>query len=944
LSLIPSLEFVSAVPESNLLYVGHYDIRLVAVSILIAVFASYAALDLAGRIRAADGKWRTSLWLLVGALCMGGGTWAMHFIGMLALSLPCSVRYDPWLTAWSMAPGVIASAVALWLLSRTRVSQAQLLGGSVLLGAGIGAMHYSGMAALHIDGMVRYDPALFALSIVVAVALAYVALAIRFRLHRGRWRHVVASVVMGFAVSGMHYTAMAAAYFISDGGEVSPNAIHPEFVAASVVLVTVTLIGVALLAAMLNRQAMLVAQIRSSEHQLRRVLDTTQEGFWVIDSSGITVEVNAAMCMLLGHRPEELMGRPPDEFTDAPNAEILRSEMRRLQAREKRAFKASLLRADGLMVPCHFSAAPMIDATGESTGSFALVTDISSEQKYLDYQRQAVAVFEQTAEGIMITDTAGIIQSVNHAFTEITGYAEAAAIGQSASLLKSGQHDPAFYQAMWQQILSNGSWKGEIWNLRANGETYPELLTISAVRDTSENGSGQVISYIGVFSDISHIKRSQDELRKLAHFDALTGLANRALLGVQLSHALDRAERESTSLAVVMLDLDGFKDVNDSLGHPVGDMLLKTVATRLTNALRTADTIARLGGDEFAIILESFGGAEDVAAVADKLIGAIAEPYQLGAQAARVTTSIGISLFPADGDDEVALMRAADTALYAAKREGRNTYRFHDSGMAEAVKLRVAIEQGLRHALNHGGFEVWYQPKLDLRTKSVIGAEALVRWRHPKRGLVSPGEFIPVAEDTGLIVPLGEWVLREACRQTMDWVAEGIDIGSIAVNVDGAQIERSNIIETVERVLAETGIPAHRLELEITESLLLNNAERGMGTVAILHEMGVGVAIDDFGTGYSSLSYLKYLRADRLKIDRSFVIDLPSDPDDATIARTVINLGKNLGFSVIAEGVETEAQEQFLFDEGCYEVQGYRYAKPMPAVEFAQWFRSRKST
>lgn len=634
-----SIHFLNVIPDTSALYIGHYDWRLVLASVLTAVFAAFAAFNIASRSRATARRPERWGWLLLGALSLGVGTWAMHFIGMLALTLPCGVAYDPWITGFSMLPAVFASGVALWLVNRDRVSAAQIAFGSLLLGAGIGTMHYSGMAAMRLDGLVRYDPGLFATSIVVAVALAWGALTIRLRLglRRAAWRDVLTALVMGCAVSGMHYTAMAAAYFIRNGGDVATDALNPLLLAIAVVVVTGVLTALGLIAAFAHRQLELARQLRASERKLRRVLDTTQEGFWVIGMDGRTREVNAAMCTMLGLPEADLLGRRPGEFADAENAEILRDKATHVAAGEAHDFAATLLRTDGSPLHCRFSAAPMRDEEGALAGAFALVTDIGN------------------------------------------------------------------------------------------------------------------------------VRRSEEALLKMARFDALTGLANRSLLGIQMAHALERAEREGTALAVLMLDLDGFKDVNDSLGHPVGDRLLKNVADRLREVLRSADTVARLGGDEFAVILESIEGADAAAAVADKVIAAVAEPYALGATTARVTTSIGIALFPSDGGDEIELMRSADTALYAAKRSGRNTYRFHDAKMAEAVRARVAIEQGLRRALSEGGFEVWYQPKLDLRTGTVVGAEALLRWRDPQRGMVSPVEFIPIAEETGLIVPLGQHVLRTAC-------------------------------------------------------------------------------------------------------------------------------------------------------------------------------------
>jgi len=812
--ILDSLQFISAPPEPPLLYTGHYEGWLVAASVLIAIFASYAALDVAGRIAAAHRRRERLLWLLAGALAMGGGIWAMHFVGMLALTLPCGVRYDPLITLLSMAPGMLASAVALEVISRERASWPRLAGGSLLLGVGIGVMHYSGMAAMHIDGLIRYDPRIFTASLVVAVLLAWLALSIRFGVGRSRGSHLLAATVMGAAISGMHYTAMAAAYFIRDGSPASIVAFDPTFLASSVVVGTGLLIALMLTATVANRHFETALALAASEGKLRSVIETTQEGFWLIDRHNLTQQVNPALCAVLGRTREQIVGHDPFVFVDDNNAEIFRLALSLCARGQPNTFEVELLRPDGKLVPCSFSAATLLDGAGSSVGAFALVTDIS------------------------------------------------------------------------------------------------------------------------------HVKRSEAELQRMAHYDALTGLANRSLLGIQLSHAIDRAERDKQPLAVLLLDLDGFKNVNDSLGHPAGDRLLQIVADRLTQTLRNADTVARLGGDEFAVVVEALDATEVASNIACKIIDAVAMPYNLRGQEARVTTSIGIALFPADGSDAIEVMRAADTALYAAKREGRNTFRFHDEQMAAAVKARMALEQGLRQALKNGEFEVWYQPQIDLARGHVSGAEALVRWRHPQRGLLLPGNFLAVAQDTGLIVPLGEWVLRETCRQAKEWHDGGLAIGLVSVNVDGLQIERGGFVDAVERALADTGLAPAQLELEITESFLLANAEQGMGTVAVLSELGVEVAIDDFGTGYSSLSYLKFLRADRLKIDRSFVRDLPESVEDIAITRAIIGLCRSLGFRVIAEGVETAAQADFLRQEGCGDVQGFFYARPLPAAELVAWVRA----
>lgn len=805
------LHFAATPPDTSLLYRGSYDPLLVLLSLAIALFASHAALAVAGHMGHSPSRWERWMWTGVGGLTLGGGIWAMHFIGMLAFSLPCTVRYELGITLFSMLPGILASGVALHLISQERLSRLQLLGGGVLLGVGVGAMHYTGMAAYRLDGMVRYDPGLFWLSILVAMGLAILALWV----HKGLLhllplsRHratIVSTCLLGGAVSGMHYIAMGAAYFISDGRpEIPDSGLTASFLALSIGVVAFLLIALVLAATLISRQRQHDAQMR-----------------------------------------------------------------------------------------------------------------------------QALAIFENTSEGITLTDARGRILSVNPAFSRITGYTQGEILGATPRLFKSGRHDADFYKRMWEAVNTQGSWQGEIWNRRKNGEIYPQRLSINAVRDAA----GAIQSYVGVFTDISHIKATETALEKLAHYDALTGLPNRTLFNLQLQHALERARRHDQRLAVLMLDLDGFKTVNDSLGHPAGDLLLQQAATRLRASLRQEDTVARLGGDEFAVLLESLEAESNPAQVALRFIQAIALPMDLQGHNALVTVSVGIALFPDDGRDATTLLKAADTAMYASKQAGRNTLRFHHSDMSQAVQRRLSLEQGLRRALEQDELEIWYQPQFELHSGRCVGAEALVRWRDPENGLIPPQQFIPLAEETGLILPLGTAVLRQACTAAQAWRLQGLAFGRLSVNVSGPQIERGDFLATVRQVLAETGLPAEFLILEITESFLLHNAERAIAMVASFNEMGIGVAIDDFGTGYSSLSYLKYLGAARLKIDSQFVHGLPDDQDDLAIARAVIALGHSLGFRITAEGVETRAQRDVLQALGCEEAQGYFYSKPLPADAF----------
>ncbi|GEM_PF-1112367 len=938
-SIVDSLRFLPQAPDTSLLYVGVYNPVWVVVSVLMAVFASLTALYVAEQMARAPQTGMRLFWLVMGALSMGGGIWAMHFIGMLAFSLPCSVTYDPWITLFSILPGIFASGVALLVISRRRPQGWDFVLGSLLLGTGIGAMHYAGMAAMRLDGLLRYDPHLFALSIGVAVALAFVALWIRYGLSSmaavpTRFRRLVAALVMGAAVSGMHYVAMSAAYFISDGDPASiESGISPSLLAVIVSVFTVMLITLTLVATATGRTLRTARRLKENEQKLRDILETTQEGFIMVDTENRVIEVNQSIADMVGAPREQLLGRSVFDFVAPALHAFLAEQIRLRDQGRNHSYEIDLMLPDGRSLPCMVNSTVLRDGDGTVAGSFALLTDISSRREHENYMRQTAAVFETTAEGIMVTDDQGRIQRVNPAFSEITGYDEAEVLGKSPRFLHSGRHGESFYQDLWANLLKTGHWQGEVWNRRKTGQIYPEWLTISALRGAAAG----VQNYIGVFSDISHVKRSEAELQRLAHYDALTDLPNRTLLGVQLAMSLERAGRNMRKMAVMVLDLDGFKNVNDSLGHPAGDLLLQQISVRLKRVLRGEDVVARLGGDEFAIIIEGSPTALDLGHIALKLIEAIAEPVDLDGHSALVTASVGIAQYPEDGADATTLLKAADTAMYASKQGGRNTYCFHDAGMAQAAHLRLELEQGLRNALEQGHLELWFQPQLNMETGRVVGVEGLLRWRDPEKGLISPSDFIPVAEETGLVVPLGEWVLLQACSQGEYWASAGIFNGHMSVNVAGPQVERGDFYTTVKMALEATGFQASQLELEITESFLLRNAEQARAVVSKLNELGVGVAIDDFGTGYSSLAYLKYLKVQKLKIDQSFVRDLPEDKDDAAITRAIIALGHSLGFQLMAEGVETEAQRDFLIAEGCWEAQGYLFAKAMPAPEFEAW-------
>ena len=547
--------------------------------------------------------------------------------------------------------------------------------------------------------------------------------------------------------------------------------------------------------------------------------------------------------------------------------------------------------------------------------------------------RIAAIAFE-SQEGIFVTDTCGKILNVNRSFTAITGYSAQEAIGQTPSLMRSGHHGPEFYAAMRSAIASLGAWSGEIWNRRKDGSIFPEWLTITAVKTEA----GEVTHYVSTLTDITQRKAAEEEIRHLAFYDPLTRLPNRRLLLDRLQQALLTSQRTQRQGALMFIDLDNFKLVNDSLGHDQGDLLLQEMGRRLVGTVREGDTVARLGGDEFVVVLEDLStqapkAARQAEEIAEKMLQALAAPVALADQEVKSSCSVGVVLFANDTVRPEDLMKHADLAMYQAKESGRNTLRFFDPEMHDAVVNRLALEQDLRTGLQEGQLLLYYQAQVDGHGQ-IVGAEALVRWQHPRRGMVSPAEFIPLAEDSGLILPLGQWVLRTACEQLARWAKEpGREQLTLAVNVSGRQLHQKNFVEQVLQALQQTGAPAHRLKLELTESLLLDDPEDAITKMSALKAHGVGFSLDDFGTGYSSLAYLRQLPLSQLKIDQSFVHNLVTDPRATAIVRTIVTLADSLGLNVIAEGVETQEQREHLARNGCHTCQGYLYGRPGPVEE-----------
>jgi diguanylate cyclase (GGDEF)-like protein/PAS domain S-box-containing protein len=684
----------------------------------------------------------------------------------------------------------------------------------------------------------------------------------------------------------------------------------------------------------------MVHNMSRSSMQIRKLLravEQSQNTIVISDAEGIIEYVNPQFCRSSGYASEEAIGNAMRIHQSGMTPDKVYEDLWRT-IKSGQVWRGDLLNKTkhGKLYWEDVCISPIFDEQGRITNFLSEQINITA-RKLADEQIQLFEkVFVNANEAIMISDANNNILAVNPAFTAISGYTAEEVKGKNPRILASGLMDADFYQRMWASLATTGKWQGEIVDRRKDGEIYAEWLSVSALR----NDSGQLTHYVALMTDISERKAAEERMSFLAQHDILTGLPNRMLFLDRLQQAITYAERQRTDVAVLFLDLDRFKNVNDTLGHHLGDSLLQEVARRIRLCVRNSDTVSRQGGDEFVIMLPNLDDLGDIVQVVDKLIESIANPYHLNGHVMHLTTSVGVSVYPGDGSDSETLIRNADTAMYQAKDAGRNDYRFFTQEMNRAIAKRVGLENKLRNALEKGEVLLHYQPKVNLRSGEIVAVEALVRWQHPEDGLISPAEFIPIAEDTGMIVPLGEWVLNEACRQNQEWRKTGLREIVMAVNLSPAQFHEHELINVVLAALARSGMPASLLELEITESAMMRYPEQAIIMLNKISELGIRVSIDDFGTGYSSLSHLKKFPIDELKVDQSFVRDLTSDNDDAAIVSAVIGMAKSLGLSVIAEGVETIEQLRFLESLDCDQMQGYYFCRPLPADEFRKLLES----
>ena len=685
-------------------------------------------------------------------------------------------------------------------------------------------------------------------------------------------------------------------------------------------------------------------KIRAMEQELitararaQSLVEGNVNGILIVDSAGAIVMTNPALDQLFGFEPGELIGLPLESLVPDRQASAHRVQRRDFSADPTRTMMIGSRpilgkRKGGDLIPVEVSLSPVPGSSRMEIA--ATVIDIRARVKAEQHLRNLARAFQNSGEAIFIVDSERHIVNVNTMFSKLTGYSEDEVIGTQPNLFESDPLGADKSDTCATPAGQSGCWRGEQRVRRRDGTGFPVWLTISDVRDDDDS----IGFYVYSFSDVSEIKKTQAQLEQLAHHDILTGLPNRVLLAQQVHHALARAKRRKDRFALIFIDLDNFKHINDALGHAAGDQVLQQVAQILATHLRDEDTVARIGGDEFVILLEDIREAEVAALLAEKLLGYLDAPFHIEGETLHVTASLGICVYPNDGEDYETLLRHADAAMYRAKEDGKNGYHLYTEDLAARSANRLRIETALHQAIERDEMFLVYQPQFDLDSGKLVGVEALLRWNHPTRGLVGPGEFMPIAEQSGLFMPLERWIMQTACQQASDWIARGLDFGRMAINLSGSRIQRGELPEEVMSVLQISGCPASRIELEIAETFIMHRAAWAVEEFEALRDLGITLAIDDFGTGYSSLAYLRKLPVDKLKIDQSFVRDIGSSHGDRQIVSAVTAMGRSLGLTVVAEGVELEEQAAFLRSEGCNHVQGFLFGKPLAAIEFERRF------
>ncbi len=674
------------------------------------------------------------------------------------------------------------------------------------------------------------------------------------------------------------------------------------------------------------------ANLTHSKEQYQALFDFAPIGYLTVDSRGLIQNVNLTVSHMLLEDKDVLSNKSLYNYIDSEYQILFTHHLHRIIKHQKPfQYETNIQRTDGSFFHALIRGSLFYEPNIEENSIRIVITDIDEIYKLRYHEKLAAQVIESSIEGILIVDSNGKIISVNKKFEQVTGYSIKDAVGENASILSSGKHDRVFYEKMWSDVTTNGSWEGSIWNRRKNGEIYQEWLHIFSIKDAD----GRHSCYVGKFTDLSDTKEAQTRLHYLAHYDLLTELPNRTLFIERLEQSIFGAERSEQKVVVFFMDLDGFKSINDSLGHEFGDKLLQHVAKRLNDTVRKNDTVSRLGGDEFTIIANNIDNTDQIITMAEKVLSAFNRPFIIDKRRVFSSTSIGISIYPDDGVCGSDLIRFSDTAMYHAKEQGRNQFSFYTEKMGSIANKRMELEHDLRAAIEQEQLTIHYQPQYDISSGEITGLEALVRWHHPQQGLIFPGYFIPEAEKTNLILAIGEWVINNVCKQAATWLMEGKKPIRIAINISPKQFHLNNFEEQIKQALTKNNLPGHWIELEITEQSLVRDMSEVIHTLNALKELDISLAIDDFGTGYSSMNYLKKLPVDVLKIDQSFIKDIEIDKANEAIITAIVALAKGLNMVALAEGVETKSQHEFLSKLTCQQGQGFLYNKPMTAQEIS---------
>lgn len=929
-----------------------YSSELVLLSIVIAIISSFTSFGIAERVRATTDKRHKAAWIIFGSFIMGTGVWAMHFIGMLALTIPIPVTYNLSTTILSMVPVIISCSLVFLIIKNKTITFKSMLLGGLLLGTGIGLMHYIGMGAMQMNATIIYNTFLFYLSLIIAVLLATLALKINqlstisYAYKFINIRQVLSSIAMGLAISGMHYISMISTSFVPKEKEILFADLGHQSLWAIVLITVLVIIISAIFIPILYRYKELTSKLKILSTTLEETLQKSLLSFGDIFENSLTeiyifdaesykfIKINHGACKNIGYSMEELNELTPLDITPKLTLNEFNALIKPLLSGKAEIihFITTHQRKNGTVYPVevHLQMSEFL-----SRSAFvAIILNISDKQEAEKKLELSEKVFSNTSEGIIITDSSGIIIDVNPAFCEITGYSRDEVLGKSPRMLTSGKQSPDFYSNMWKDINKHGRWKGEIWNRTKKGALYAELLSISPI----VNDSGEASHYVGIFSDITQSKKQQEILEQIAHYDALTKLPNRVLLADRFSQALARSKRKKSLLAVCFMDLDHFKPVNDLYGHEVGDQLLVEVAKRIKAVIREEDTASRQGGDEFVLLLDNIQSTSHCEQMIKRIINAISTPYLVDDQSIVISASIGVSLHPIDESDLDTLVRHADQAMYQAKLEGRNRYKVFNTQQDQIyIKKNLKLKE-IRYALENNELCLYYQPKVNMVTGKVFGAEALIRWNHPEKGLIPPLDFLPIIEETELEIEIGNWVINEALAQLEHWKKQGIEL-EISVNVSSYHLLSPLFIDQLEKTLSlYPKIYSKLLQLEILESSALGDISLISQIIkTCTHTLGVTLALDDFGTGYSSLTHLRNLPTKIIKVDQTFVRDILDDPSDYAIIDSVIGLSDSFNRDVIAEGVETTLHGLILLAMGCKLAQGYGIAKPMPSKMFPEW-------